>query len=388
MTTEDALPAALVTRSNILAVGGRGTGKTQAMSDIYHSFYDGQGLFCEGRSNFSIDELFTRINLDKLHSGAATTDEIVEVTQRLQDKIFNIDEVNRCPEITQNQFFSLANGYIILKGRIHFLGNRGYSIVVATANPNDENHTGTFRMDDAFLDRWHLIVDLNYWRKTPEDEERIAQQKRDPRVKIAPDRDISDKIIKAYNSLGQPSAELEFLSRYLTQGLDYCQMHEKAENSKRVLGKKFPVICHEKSCTLKDKTCGIAKPLEERAAQTIIRLAQGLQFIADLKDSQTKQDPLNSVLIAYSLIAPHTRIISKQYIMSDDNFDNPSLAGRNVADKIREELTELLKPDLPVMIAYAFAKNQGDTSYTDKLDKKHAYLKPFFHTAAKEANEK
>ncbi|HLC71097.1 MAG TPA: hypothetical protein VJI32_03765, partial [Candidatus Nanoarchaeia archaeon] len=41
LTTEDALRAALVTRSNILAVGGRGTGKTQAMSDILRNFFGG-----------------------------------------------------------------------------------------------------------------------------------------------------------------------------------------------------------------------------------------------------------------------------------------------------------------------------------------------------------
>ena len=94
LTTEDALRAALVTRSNILAVGGRGTGKTQALSDILRNFFggegvDGNGVFIEGRADFKPDELFTRVNLNKVFDSlnrAASSEEIIELTSKVHKR--------------------------------------------------------------------------------------------------------------------------------------------------------------------------------------------------------------------------------------------------------------------------------------------------------------
>ena len=249
LTVEDAIRAALSRRLNIFLIGNRGTGKTQAASDIYHNFFGGTGLFAEGRPDFKLDELYTKINLDKLRS-AGSTDEIIELTDRVKERLFFIDEINRCPEITQNQFFSLANGYLLHKGKRYDLGNKDYSIAIATGNVGNGEFTGTFRMDSALLDRWHLILDLDYWSKTPEDEERIAQKARDPRLKIALVRDISDKIVDVHNHMGQPSDTMELIARYLTHGLDYCEQYPQALNSKRVLSQRWPVICHEKERVL------------------------------------------------------------------------------------------------------------------------------------------
>ena len=88
-------------------------------------------------------------------------------------------------------------------------------------------------------------------------------------------------------------------------------------------------------------------------------------------------DPINSVLIAYKLIAPHTRIISPQYINNEENFGNPSLAGKNVAEAIRKELTDLGGVDSPVTQAIAHFKNDKNKSYVDNLKGKYEYLKPF-----------
>ena len=376
LTVEDAIRAALVSRSNMLLVGSRGTGKTQAAKDILYNFFNGNGLDAEGRPDFKLDELFTRVRLDKLKD-AASSEDIIELTSRLTYPVFFIDELNRCPEITQNQFFSLANGELKHKGRPYPLGNKDYSIAVATANLGNGEYTGTFTIDAALLDRFHLILDLDFWRKTPEDEETISLMKRDPRVKQATARDITDKIVDAYKGLGQPSAEMELVQRYLTQGLDYCQTFPAAQHSKRVLAHKWPVICHEKQCPLRDNACGIARPLEERAAQTILRLAQGFEYVAKLKNPNTTPDPVNSVLLAYTLIAPHTKALSQQYIAKEENFGNPSLAGVNAVTKLHEEINNLRAANSPVMNAYAAAKHGKDSSLIDKLDNKFDYLKPF-----------
>ena len=392
LTTEDALRVALVTRSNILAVGGRGTGKTQALSDILRHFFggegeEGKGVFIECRSDFKPDELFTRVNLDKVFDPlkrAATTDEIIELTSKVHKRFFGADELNRAPELTQNGFMSMASGYYTHHtGERIPLGNNDYSIAMATANIGNGEYSGTFRMDSAGLDRWQLILDLNYWRKTPEDENEIKKQQRDPRVKLAPVRDISEKLVAAYKSIGQPSESMELISLYLTQGLDYCEKFPAAEHSKRVLDTRFPVICHEKSCALRNTACGIAKPLEERGAQTILRLAQGLEYIAKLKNPDAREDPINSMLIAYSLVAPHSRVLSQQYILQDENFNNPALAGKNAAAKLRGEIEALQKADSPVFQAYMQAKLGGSQAGIDALPAKYDYLKPFLKEATR-----
>lgn len=373
LNVEDALRAALVTRSNVFPVGDPGTGKTQAASDILYNFFGGKGLFMEGRADFKVDELFTRVNLSRIKE-ARSSEEIIELTQNLNYHFFFCDELNRCPEITQNEFFSLANGYILFKGKRYDLGNQNYALCFATGNVGNGEFTGTFRMDNALLDRLHLILDLNYWRRTPKDELEISKQKRDPRVKRAPLRDISDKIVQAYESIGQPTAEMELIALYLTQGLDYCKKFPQAENSKRVLKSKFPVICHEKACDLRDKACGVVKPMEERAKQNVLRIAQGLQYIATMKNPATIVDPVNSMLIAYTLLAPHSRVLSPQYILAEENFGNAALAGRNSAAKIRDELDELRAVGSPVAKAYLLAK-QGDASGIEALPAKYQYLK-------------
>lgn len=385
LNVEDALRAALVTRSNILAVGGRGTGKTQAMSDISRHFFggegvEGKGVFIEGRADFKPDELFTRVNLDKVFDPlkrAASTEEIIELTSKMTKRFFGADELNRCPEITQNGFMALASGYYPHHGERIPLGNNDYSIAMATANIGNGEYSGTFRMDSALLDRWQLILDLDYWRKTADDENEIRKQRRDPRVKLAPWRDLSDKLVAAYKSIGQPSETMELISLYLTQGLDYCEKFPAAEHSKRVLDTRFPVICHEKSCALRNKACGIVKPLEERGAQTILRLAQGLEYIARLKNPEAHADPINSMLMAYSLVAPHSRVLSQQYILQEENFNNPALAGKHAAAKLRSEIEDLQKDGSPVFQAYVQAKYGGSHAGIDALDAKYAYLKPF-----------
>lgn len=388
ITVEDALRAALVTRSNIFAVGGRGTGKTQALSDILCNFFggeeeEGKGMFIEVRADSKPDELYTKVNLGKEALEAATSSEdLIVLTQRVKKRFFGADELNRGPELTQNGFMALANGYYPHKGRRIPLGSNDYSVGMATANIGNGEYSGTFRMDSAALDRWQLILDLNFWRRTAEDENEIRKQKRDPRVKLATLRDISDKLVAAYKSIGQPSEIMELISLYLTQGLDYCEKFPAAENSKRVLDSRFPVICHEKACALRNEACGIAKPLEERGAQTILRLAQGLEYIAKLKNQEMKTDPINSMLIAYSLVAPHSRVLSPQYILQDENFNNPALAGKNAAAKLRAEIEALQAADSPFFKAYVQAKHGGSLAGIEALSEKYVYLRPFLLEAA------
>ncbi len=390
MTVEDALRAALVTRSNILAVGGRGTGKTQALSDLLCNFFggegeDGKGMFIEGDPDFKPIQLYTKVNLEKVFDPskrAVSTEEITELTAKVKKRFFGADEINRCPEITQRGFMSMANGYFPHQGVRIPLGSNDYSIGMATANIGNGEYSGTFRMDSAALDRWQLILDLNFWRRTAEDENEIRKQQRDPRVKLAPLRDISDKLVAAYKSISQPSEIMELISLYLTQGLDYCEKFPAAEHSKRVLDTRFPVICHEKACTLRDTICGIARPLEERGAQTILRLAQGLEYIARLKNPSAQSDPVNSMLIAYSLVAPHSRVLSQQYIQQEENFNNPALAGKNAAAKLRADVEALQAADSPVFKAYAQAKHGGSLAGIGALSEKYAYLIPFLLEAA------
>lgn len=81
--------------------------------------------------------------------------------------------------------------------------------------------------------------------------------------------------------------------------------------------------------------------------------------------------------MVYSLVAPHSRVLSPQYILQDENFNNPALAGKNAAAKLRGEIEALQKDDSPVFQAYMQAKQGGSPAGIDALDAKYDYLKPF-----------
>jgi len=166
-TARDALvKAPLLTKLNMFYLGDRGEGKTQLAHDI-NSYFGKNSCYASGRPDFEPSEVFRQLNaqaLGRVLRGEANPEEasqIEQLTENINRSLFYIDELNRCPPITQNYFFDLMDGKIVFQGRILPLGNNGYSVGFASANSGNA-YNGTFEMDAALLDRMHMAVDITH----------------------------------------------------------------------------------------------------------------------------------------------------------------------------------------------------------------------------------
>ncbi len=361
LTVSDAINAAQLVKNNVFVGGKKGTGKTQLLFDLYRNRYGKKGKVFEGRPDLKAEEIYKNINLEKLRTGL-TSDEVVELAQSVHFPFVGADEINRAPEVSQNELLSVMNGYILHHGDRVNLGD-GFSAGIATGNLGNGGYVGTFKIDDALMDRLHLFLDLDYWKPTDEDMARVdARREIDPRVVEAPVRDISAKIKAAYEAMkaAETPLEITIVARYLERALDYCKQFPSAEYSKDNLRESWPVICTQKSCDLRDTYCGQVKAVGERTVKAVKSLARGLQQIVKLKDPESADDPLGAIFTAMKLILPYSGVISPAYLRQEGNFNNPCLAAKNLAGsleaEIKKEFNDGEQPG-PLTMALAYAKN-------------------------------
>lgn len=361
LTVSDAINGAQLVRNNVFVAGKKGIGKTQLLFDV-ESRYGDHGYVIEGRPDLKTREIFERVNLGKLRE-AKTTDEIYELSKSIDTRFLGIDELTRCPEITQNELLSLMNGYILFKGKQIQLGN-GFCVGLGTGNLGNGEYGGTFKLDAALQDRLHLFLDLDYWKPTDDDMAEIdLRKKADPRPKRAEPNDISDKIIETFQEIERVPITLESLivGRYFERALDHCSKFPAAEHSKDNLKGDWPVICTQKNCALKDTYCSRIKSVGQRTVEAAQTLAKGLQYIAKLKNTDAKEDPIGAMVLAMRLMLPYTGVISPVYLREDGIFSNPNLAAKglvtDIEKDIRSQFEDQDKPG-PLTTSLAFA-HQG-----------------------------
>ncbi len=157
-TVWDVITAAIISGLNILVVGEKGEGKTQLAVDVNNSLFGGRGTFIRAHPDLKTRDIYTSLNLETLASGKGDTHQALELSESIKNPLTILDEINRVPQITQNQALSILDGYISLpeKSARFFFGIDGYHIGLATANLT-KGYGGTFPFDPAYLDRSHLI---------------------------------------------------------------------------------------------------------------------------------------------------------------------------------------------------------------------------------------
>jgi MoxR-like ATPase len=340
LTIVDAINAAQIMGRNVFLAGKKGMGKSQILRDIYRNRYGAKGVMQEGRPDLRVDEIYKAVNLQKLLSKqAVNTAELEELLGAVDWHFVGIDELNRAPEITQNQLLGMMNGEIIHKSTPYKLG-KGFHAGIGTGNLGNGGYVGTFKIDDALADRLHLFLNLDYWKPKDEDMAVIdARTDINPRVVDAPIRDISNQVISAHNEIlaqGVP-LELTIIARYLERALNYCPKFPAAGNSKDNLGDNWPGICTHKSCERKDTFCSRIKAVGERAVKAVKGIAMGLQYVAKLKNPKTPDDPVGAGLLAARLILPYSGSISHNYLMSEGIFGNANIAAEKIVEDIKKE---------------------------------------------------
>lgn len=389
-TARDVLvKAPLLTRLNMFYLGDRGEGKTQLAHDV-KSYFGQDSCYASGRPDFEPSEVFRQINaqaLGKILRGDTNPDEEAQVetlTANVNRNLFYIDELNRCPPITQNYFFDLMDGKIVFQGKILPLGNRSYSVGFASANSGNAYH-GTFQMDVALLDRMHMAVDLTHpdFFTTSEDVFDIfAGAKKDPRASVSSEKgeSLTDEIIAMHDEFKTRPASplLCAMAPYFNIGLDY--LRDTKAHSKRALKRSWPNTAGLRTDIDEDKIY----PLSKRAIFGAIALTSGLEMIAE-ETGKLRQDASNEemnnleielFLDSLKLTTPFSGVIAQEYIDSEcggdayEAFDK--LFGEDSARR-REIRERIPKVNEAILLA---GSGQTNTALLDDISPEEGELQP------------
>ncbi|MGV8152662.1 MAG: hypothetical protein ACP5OG_06270 [Candidatus Nanoarchaeia archaeon] len=305
----DAGIAAILAGLPLLLIGKPGCGKSQKSSDISRYYFGGtgkQGLAVEidgTKKELDIyEEIFTQLNREKLQR---------EFSDKINRCYFGLEEINRPPEFAQNQFLNLAMGRTTSpSGDTILLGKNGYSICLATANMGNGDYMGTFSMDKALRNRFGVVLDFNYeqFKPTLEDLVFISELRQaNPGVKLAPVRDISDKIIEANreitNSTLDLGTEAKAVLYFLQFGLKNC-IGDGKNLSKATKGVAWPKNCAEcktNSSPSSEAICSLIREIDGRTVQVLPKYAAALNYLIKLKNPKISVDATELMFKAFEL---------------------------------------------------------------------------------------
>ncbi len=346
LTIEEVVKAAIFSELNILLIGERGEGKTQLMQDINSSLFGGKGTYIRARPDMKTKELYELFNLENLKR---------ELSPEVKAPLTQIDEINRTPPIIQNEFFHMCDGYIEYEGKPVNLGN-GFHITIASANVKNERYGGTFEMDDAILDRFYLVLNVDHYPTQAKDDLELmtSASGKNPKLTRSTGEDYTKQISRIRDELQQIRGERFDLDAYiallyLKRGLDYCSLKQ----SKRKISYAIPTICKQKNCIrLKEENCGYIRPLSERTTEAVATLAPALRLMADAKRGEGDGTvTYREILEAFRLTAPYAGILDLVWIRNE-YFSNPSLALDDIVERIKEKF---LRKEEEAKVAMNFA---------------------------------
>ncbi len=405
ITVCDVINAQQSLGNNIFLLAKKGAGKTQALIDNLRNRYNGKGIVFEGTKDFSVDDILKTTNLDKLRT-AETTEEVVQLAERVKHHFIGVDEITRFPEVVQTEVLRIMNGYVMHKGAPVYFGD-GHCSGIVTGNMGN-GYVATFALDDALADRCHLFLNLDYWKPTDEDMAEVDMRTDiDPRVVLSPLQDLSDKIIAIQKALRARETKIEFtiIGRYLERALDYCEQFPKAGNSKDNLRQSWPVICTKEKCALKDTICGRVKSVGERSNRAMKSLAKGILYMAELKNPRLRDEkhtgtgtaPMDAGILAAKLILPYAEVISKNYLNSEGIHGNPNIAMEEIGTQLEKDIKDEFytkdkkgnKTSGPLLTAVAFAgKGLLGEKHTYTATGKWRFANPLLEKINKEQKRK
>ncbi|MFH0798059.1 MAG: hypothetical protein V1906_01465 [Candidatus Woesearchaeota archaeon] len=326
LNVTDAAIAAAMAGLNLMLVGDTGCGKSQLASDMSLYYFggnkadNGHSVWVKGRPDLDVNvEVFTKLNMEK---------GCWDLTDSIDSLLYVVDEINRCPPIAQNQFFGMGDGKMDHNGRAIKLGRDGYSMIIATANLGNGEFGGTFESDKALYNRMHVAIDFDHplYRPTTEDMMILDMLRAaDPKIKDAPRRDISDKLVAAKKSIDHivnDELETEDLAalNFLKFGLDHCTKYNANK------GKEWPTECqecgHNKNS---DAICSMIRAPARRTIESTIRYAAALYLLANLKDPNVKVNFTDAVFKAFEVTGAYQQILNEQALKFNHGGQNPKM---------------------------------------------------------------
>ena len=353
LNVEDLIWAGILTGTNMLFAGRPGEGKTQLMYDIKNLF--GDGVVVRAHPEVDIyNEILKKFNIEK--------GKVEANAEVLNLPVYCVDEINRAPEVAQNQFLGLGDGILEIAGKEYKIGKKldkeVYKLTIATANTGNGEYGGTFNMDKALKDRITLLFDFTHPLLEVDDETDIKATMGDytgqVKIKDVNKGNLAEKIYEAYKEIIHLTQnfpeEGELALKFLRKGLKRCVNNfykTKTANT-------FPIKCQD--CGRYNELCSLTLPLTGRVEREIKRYAAGLYYIGVLKYGNDFKVPISDlVFLAYKFAGQGKGLTN--YIILQNEYENDELRMLNdIGEKVKKEFDERL-PYL--MLAVEAAKKDG-----------------------------
>jgi MoxR-like ATPase len=309
----DFVDACLYGRLNLFLQGDTGSGKTQLAKDTMN-YFPNKSMFVLGRNDMDTRELFQQINLEKLKTGSSSQ-ELKELTDKINTKLFVVDELPNCVPAVRAQLFNLFDGFIELNGQTYPIGE-GYSVGIATGNLGQKFTESSNDLGRALKDRMHVTIDTDYFKPTSWDTFNILSNNTNPRVDFTQksgNGDLEEKILTAHDEVTKKEIPFEklLIANYLIHGLDYVNLNGR-ETTKTKLKDAWP-----NAITNVGSDESLILPVSPRAAKSILRLSQAFDYIAkekDISDKDIDNSNFDSMAQAFKFVGAYSGILNDRAV--------------------------------------------------------------------------
>jgi len=249
-----------------------------------------------------------KTRLERLVGG---TDDIKELTTKINTHLIVVDELPNCVPAVRAQLFNLFDGFIEISGTPYRIGN-GYSVGIATGNIGQKFTESSNDLGRALKDRMHVVIDTDYFFPTSGNTLEILAGNTNPRVEFSGiTEDDSAKIIGKSQEIEAAPIPLEklFIANYLLHGLDHC-----SKGSKRKMKEAWPtqLTSHEQGSDV-----ALVLPVSPRAAKSIIRLSQSLDAVAEQKGANKETiegNYFDSMMQAYKFVSAYSGVLNESMV--------------------------------------------------------------------------
>ncbi len=467
----DFVDACLYGRLNLFLQGDTGSGKTQLAKDAMNYFPD-KSMFILGRNDMDTRELMNRVNLGKLFQKpkynleplinietgdidyyypifkdglltqtkltlkqtkrvregleklAGTTENIKELTSKINTKLFVTDELPNCVPAVRAQLFNLYDGFIELEGKAYPLGNYfmvqsengslnfleagvpietikslrengsivtsdNYSVGIATGNIGQKFTESNNDLGRALKDRMHVTIDTDYFKPTAWDTFNILSNNTNPRVDFTRKSEnggLEKEILNAHNKIvSSPISDHKLIvANYLIHGLDYVNLDGK-ETTKTKLKDAWPseITNHGQGS---DEA--LVLPISPRAAKSILRLSQAFDYIAKekgLADKKIEDNFFDSMMNAYKFVGAYSGILNELAVR--ENYGNDKYSAMDAVISTTKTQFEENAQNISAGLQMA---NEGKKSKKvfDKFSGRWKFMKEFLEKASEEKSKK
>lgn len=386
LNNTDMIIANVLAGGNTLLVGRSGCGKSQLTKDIHNYYFGGsvdaggKGLTIEGDAELRImEDVFTSIDKEKAKRF---------LNKRADANYINLEEINRCPPFTQNQFFSALNNRLIYGGEEKELGS-GFCATISTANLGNGEYRGTFDSDKALYNRFGLVVNLDEKEFMPAYEDRVLMKKirhADSKLKQSPKKDIADKILQANKEIKANSLNLGFESEavmeFLEESLNNCSQNKSIKDLEWHIQNR---VCQ--SCPLnldapqKYAICSMVQSPVERTLNSIRSYASAMDYLLKLKGVDKNVSPRDLVFKAFELTSAYQGALNPFISKTSFNEKNSSMM-KDAAGKLREDYMKNEDRILTIFEAAKKGIKPSSLFYLKKSNSDDKVLRGDFETLA------